>query len=70
MQQAATPRPKRREVSIGGRRITTIDVHAHMTFPDYWKVVPKDYPVPDYLSSWPRSYRTQPIPTLDPHGPV
>ena len=70
MQQAATPRPKRREVSIGGKRVTTIDVHAHMTFPDYWKVVPKDYVVPDYLEALAHMYRTQPIPTFDPHGPV
>src|SRR5215813_7700899 len=34
MQQTTAPRPKRREVSVGGRRVTTIGVHAHMTFPD------------------------------------
>jgi aminocarboxymuconate-semialdehyde decarboxylase len=70
MQQAAAPRPKRREVAVGGRRVTTIDVHAHMTFPDYWKVVPKDYIVPDYLEQQAHMYRTQPIPTFDPHGPA
>jgi len=70
MQQAAAPRPKRREVSVGGRRVTTIDVHAHMTFPDYWKAVPKGYAVPDYLEQLAHTYRTQPIPTFDPHGPV
>jgi len=70
MQQAATPRPKRRDVFVGGRRVTTIDVHAHTTFPDYWKAVPKDYAVPDYLEQLAHTYRTQPIPTFDPHGPV
>jgi len=69
MQQAAAPRPKRREVSVGGRRITTVDVHAHMQFPDFWKVVPNDYPLPDYVQPAAQAYRKNPT-TFNPRGPV
>jgi aminocarboxymuconate-semialdehyde decarboxylase len=67
--QSAAPRPKRREVSVGGRRVLTIDIHAHMQFPDIWKVIPKDYPVPRYLEPQAQTYRTQAIPTFNPRGP-
>ncbi len=33
---------RRREVSIAGRRIKTVDIHAHCTVPDVWELV-KDY---------------------------
>jgi len=69
MQQPATPRPARREVSVGGRRVMTVDVHAHMQFPDFWKVVPKDYPLPDYVQAAAQAYWKQPT-TFDPRGPV
>ena len=35
---------KRREVSIGGRRIKTVDVHAHTFVPEVWDLV-KDTPL-------------------------
>ena len=35
---------KRREVSVGGRRIKTIDIHAHTFVPEVWDVV-KDTPL-------------------------
>src|SRR5215475_1500495 len=35
---------KRREVSIGGRRIKTVDIHAHTFVPEVWDVV-KDTPL-------------------------
>ena len=35
---------KRREVSIGGRRVTTVDVHAHCFVPEVWDIV-KDTPL-------------------------
>jgi len=35
---------KRREVSIGGRRIKTIDIHAHTFVPEVWELV-KDTPL-------------------------
>jgi aminocarboxymuconate-semialdehyde decarboxylase len=31
---AAKPAPKRREVSVGGRRVKTIDIHAHVIIPE------------------------------------
>ena len=36
--------PARRRVSIGGRRITVVDVHAHTFVPEVWEVV-KDTPL-------------------------
>jgi aminocarboxymuconate-semialdehyde decarboxylase len=42
---AATATPvKRREVSIGGKRIKVVDVHAHCVFPEVWDIV-KDTPL-------------------------
>src|SRR5437016_4954015 len=32
LQNAATPR--RRQITIGGRRVKTVDVHAHVTIPE------------------------------------
>lgn len=37
---------KRREVSIGGRRVKTVDVHAHTFVPEVWDLV-KDTPLAD-----------------------
>jgi aminocarboxymuconate-semialdehyde decarboxylase len=68
-QQSAVPRQKRREVFIGGRRVLTIDVHAHIQFPDIWKLIPKDYPVPRYLEQQAQTYRTQTLPTFNARGP-
>ena len=42
--QVGVPRGKRREVVIGGRRITTVDVHAHCFVPAVWDLV-KDTPL-------------------------
>jgi len=36
--------PRRREVSIGGRRVKVIDIHAHTFVPDVWDLV-KDTPL-------------------------
>ena len=69
LQQPAAPRPARWQVSVGGRRVRTVDVHAHMQFPDFWKVVPRDYPLPDYVQAAAQTYRKQPT-TFDPHGSV
>jgi aminocarboxymuconate-semialdehyde decarboxylase len=41
---AGQPSPTRRRVSIGGRRITVVDVHAHTFVPEVWEVV-KDTPL-------------------------
>ncbi|MEA2923696.1 MAG: aminocarboxymuconate-semialdehyde decarboxylase, partial [Alphaproteobacteria bacterium] len=30
----AQPAPRRREVVVNGRRVKTVDVHAHCAFPD------------------------------------
>lgn len=45
MQQTATA-PKRREVSIGGRRVHTFDVHSHVQVPEVWELI-KDKGVPN-----------------------
>src|SRR4030095_1937081 len=37
--QVGAPPGKRREVSIGGLRVKTVDVHAHCFVPDVWDVV-------------------------------
>src|SRR5262245_43659564 len=37
--QAGGPAPKRREVSIGGRRVKTIDLHCHCVVPEVTEVV-------------------------------
>ena len=36
--------PARRRVSIGGRRVTVIDIHAHTFVPEVWDLV-KDTPL-------------------------
>jgi aminocarboxymuconate-semialdehyde decarboxylase len=42
--QVGAPPGKRRELIIGGRRVKTVDVHAHCFVPDVWDVV-KDTPL-------------------------
>ena len=42
--QIGAPQGKRREVSIGGRRVRTVDVHAHCFVPEVWDLV-KDTPL-------------------------
>jgi aminocarboxymuconate-semialdehyde decarboxylase len=42
--QVGAPPGKRREVSIGGRRVKTVDVHAHTFVPEVWDLV-KDTPL-------------------------
>ena len=42
--QIGAPPGKRREVFLGGRRITTVDVHAHCFIPEVWDLV-KDTPL-------------------------
>src|SRR5687767_2968515 len=42
--QVGVPQGKRREVFIGGRRVTTVDVHAHCFVPEVWDLV-KDTPL-------------------------
>ena len=42
--QVGVPQGKRREVSIGGRRVKTVDVHAHTFVPEVWDLV-KDTPL-------------------------
>jgi aminocarboxymuconate-semialdehyde decarboxylase len=42
--QVGAPPGKRREVSIGSRRIRTVDVHAHCFVPEVWDLV-KDTPL-------------------------
>jgi predicted TIM-barrel fold metal-dependent hydrolase len=68
-QPSGPPAVKRREVSIGGRRVMTYDLHCHFGVNDIWKVIPKDQPVPDYLEVQARTFRNQPVPTFDPRGP-
>ena len=46
--QAAAPRGKRREVTVGGRRVKVIDLHCHIGVPEIWDVI-KDHPVPPSL---------------------
>ena len=48
----AQPAPRRRQVMVGGRRVTTIDVHAHVIVPEAWalmglKVDPADAAIID-----------------------
>ena len=38
----AGPASKRREVAVAGRRIKTVDIHAHCTVPEVWTLT-KDY---------------------------
>ena len=42
--QAAAPRGKRREVTVGGRRVKVIDLHCHINVPEIWEVI-QDHPV-------------------------
>src|SRR5262249_37547681 len=42
--QIGAPPGKRREVSIGGRRVKTVDAHAHCFVPEVWDLV-KDTPL-------------------------
>jgi aminocarboxymuconate-semialdehyde decarboxylase len=41
---AQTSPPARRQVSIGGRRVTVVDIHAHTFVPEVWDLV-KDTPL-------------------------
>jgi aminocarboxymuconate-semialdehyde decarboxylase len=34
--------PSRRQVSVGGRRVKTVDVHCHVTMPDAWDLIKDD----------------------------
>jgi hypothetical protein len=34
-----TAAPRRRQVTVGGRRVTTIDVHAHVIIPEAWALM-------------------------------
>src|ERR1700693_2422567 len=36
---AQTAAPRRRQVTVGGRRVTTIDVHAHVIIPEAWALM-------------------------------
>src|SRR5262245_36268678 len=38
MQAGAGPR-RRREVTVGGRRVRTVDIHAHCFLPEIWEMV-------------------------------
>jgi aminocarboxymuconate-semialdehyde decarboxylase len=42
--QIGSPPGKRRQVFVGGRRVTTVDVHAHCFVPEVWDLV-KDTPL-------------------------
>jgi aminocarboxymuconate-semialdehyde decarboxylase len=42
--QVGAPKGKRREVFIGGRRVRTVDIHAHCFVPEVWDLV-KDTPL-------------------------
>jgi aminocarboxymuconate-semialdehyde decarboxylase len=44
---------KRREVSIGGRRVKVVDVHAHCQIPEVWEIV-KDSKLASIVSGPPR----------------
>lgn len=44
LQAQTAPPPRRREVSIGGRRVTVVDIHAHTFVPEVWDLV-KDTPL-------------------------
>ncbi len=37
--RAQTAAPPRRQVTVGGRRVTTIDVHAHVIIPEAWALM-------------------------------
>src|SRR5262245_59964477 len=37
--QVGAPPGKRRELTIGGRRVKTVDVHAHCFVPEVWDLV-------------------------------
>jgi aminocarboxymuconate-semialdehyde decarboxylase len=68
--QSAAPRRKRRETVVGGRRVTTMDLHCHLVrLPDIWKVIPKGQAVPPYLEEDANTYRNHPIPLFNPRGP-
>src|SRR5713226_9027324 len=47
--QSGVPRAKRRDVLVGGTRVSTIDLHCHIGVTDIWKVIPRNQVVPDYL---------------------
>jgi predicted TIM-barrel fold metal-dependent hydrolase len=66
---SGAPGAKRREVTIGGRRVTTYDLHCHFGVNDVWNVIPKDQPVPDYLEDQARTFRNHPPSPFDPRGP-
>ena len=45
LQAQGAPGPRRREVSIDGRRVTVVDIHAHTFVPEVWDLVKKSAPV-------------------------
>src|SRR5258706_517566 len=45
--QSAAPR-KRREISVGGRRVRVIDLHCHVHIPEAWELL-KDYELGQFL---------------------
>jgi aminocarboxymuconate-semialdehyde decarboxylase len=67
--QSGVPRAKRRDVLVGGTRVSTIDLHCHIGVTDIWKVIPRNQVVPDYLEEQARTFRSQPVPVFNPRGP-
>jgi aminocarboxymuconate-semialdehyde decarboxylase len=61
---------KRREVSIGGRRIKVVDVHAHCQIPEVWDII-KDTKLASIVGAPPRGQMVmgpERIQWLDDHG--
>jgi aminocarboxymuconate-semialdehyde decarboxylase len=67
---SASPAGKRREVSVGGRRVTTVDLHCHIEIADIWKVIPKGQAVHPLLMRQAAAYGNGPIPQFNPRGPA
>lgn len=69
MQGGAAP-GKRREVSIGGKRVKVVDIHAHCQIPEVWELV-KDTKLPMIANGPPRGQMImgpERIQWLDDHG--
>jgi aminocarboxymuconate-semialdehyde decarboxylase len=60
--QVGAPAGKRRELSIGGRRVRTVDVHAHTFVPEVMDLV-KNTPLADYATA---QLATKALPLGDP----
>ena len=70
LQGGAAATGKRREVSIGGRRVKVVDVHAHCQIPEVWDIV-KDSKLASIVSGPPRGQMIMGpdrIQWLDDHG--